>query len=169
MLRTQVIPRVAAFAMRRKQVQRAAFRTISQIGIRYGQSPLSRTLEGVSRKAPQAGDRFPWLRLKYHAHGAPEDLFQRMDDTRFSLIVIGQPAPSAASLGLDDMLQVHAIAADAGNDSALAAASITGPAYYLVRPDGHIGLAGTRFEEADLQQWLATSSLRLEGGRLAEV
>ena len=109
MLRTQIIPRVAAIAMRRKRVQRAAFRTISQIGIRYGQSPLSRTLEGVSKKAPQAGDRFPWLRLKYHAQGAPEDLFQRMDDTRFSLIVIGQPAPSAASLGLGDMLQVHAI------------------------------------------------------------
>ena len=78
-----------------------------------GQSPLSRTLEGVSKKAPQAGDRFPWLRLKYHAQGAPEDLFQRMDDTRFNLIVIGQPAPSAESLGLGDMLQVHAIAADA--------------------------------------------------------
>jgi hypothetical protein len=150
-------------------VQRAAFRTISQIGIRYRQSPLSRTLDGVSRKAPQAGDRFPWLRLKYHAQGAPDDLFQRMDDTRFSLIVIGQPAPSAASLGLDDMLQVHAIAADAENNRVLAAASITNPAYFLVRPDGHIGLAGTQFQEADLKRWLTTSSLRLEGGKLAEV
>ena len=39
MLRTQVVPRVAAIAMRRKQVQRAAFRTISQIGIRYRSEP----------------------------------------------------------------------------------------------------------------------------------
>ena len=123
----------------------------------------------MSKKAPQAGERFPWLRLKYHAQGAPEDLFQRMDDTRFSLIVIGQPAPSAESLGLGDMVQVHAIAADAGNDRALAAAAITGPADYLVRPDGHIGLAGTRFQEADLQRWLASASLRLEAGKLAEV
>ncbi len=163
MLRTQIIPRVAAFAMRRKQVQKAAFRTISQIGIHYAQSPLSRTLDGVSKKGPQAGDRFPWLRLAFRAGGAPEDVFQRMDDTRFSLIVIGQPAPTAASLGLGDLLQVHAVAAGAENDRVLAAASITGPAYYLVRPDGHIALAGTRFQEADLKQWLASSSIRLEG------
>ena len=40
---------------------------------------------------------------------------------------------------------------------------------YLVRPDGHIGLAGTEFQEADLRQWLATASLPLEDGTLAEV
>jgi hypothetical protein len=109
------------------------------------------------------------LRLKYHADGAPEDVFQRMADTRFSLIVIGQPAPSAASLGVGDLLQVHAIAAGAENDSALAAVSITGPAYYLVRPDGRIGLAGTRFQEADLKQWLATSSIRLKNEMVEDV
>jgi len=92
-----------------------------------------------------------------------------MDDKRFSLIVIGQPAPSAASLGFGDLLQVHAIAAGAENDSALAAVSITGPAYFLVRPDGHIGLAGTRFQEADLKRWLAASSIRLEREMVEEL
>lgn len=102
------------------------------------------------------------MRQPAHADGAPEDVFQRMDDKRSSLIVIGQPAPSAASLGLGDLLRVHAIAAGAENDRALAAVSITGAAYYLVRPDGHIGLAGRRFQGADLKRWLAASSIRLE-------
>jgi hypothetical protein len=68
--------------------------------------------------------------------------------------VIGQPAPAAASLGFGDVLQVHAIPSDIENDAALAAASITSPSYFLLRPDGHIGLAGTSFQEADLRQWL---------------
>jgi 2-polyprenyl-6-methoxyphenol hydroxylase-like FAD-dependent oxidoreductase len=162
LLRTEVIPRVASVVMQRRKVQRAAFQTISQIGIRYRESPLSRTLAGVSQHGPQAGDRFPWLRLKFDAQGPREDLFQRMDDRRFNLLVVGQPAPSATSLGSGDLLQVHAIPSDPDNDRALAAVSITGPAYYLVRPDGYIGLAGARFEAADLKRWLATSSLRLD-------
>jgi hypothetical protein len=55
------------------------------------------------------------------------------------------------------------------NDAALAAASITSPSYYLLRPDGHTGLAGTSFQEADLRQWLVRSHLRLESPTSQEV
>jgi hypothetical protein len=99
--------------------------------------------------------------LKFHAQGAREDLFQKLDDTRFNLLVIGQPAPSTASLQLGDMLKVHVIPSDIENDRVLSAASITSPSYYLLRPDGHIGLTGTLFQEADLRQWLARAHLRL--------
>jgi hypothetical protein len=162
MLRTQIVPRMAASAMKRTQAKRAAFLTLSQIGIRYRDSALSQTLGGVPESAPRAGDRFPWLRLKFHAQGPREDLFQRLDDTRFNLLIIGQPRPSAASLQFGDMLQVHEISSDTENDSSLSDASIPSPSYYLLRPDGHIGLAGTLFQEADLRQWLAQSHLRLE-------
>jgi len=169
MLRTHIIPRVAAFAMKRRPVQRAAFQTISQIGIRYRESSLSQTLRGVPESAPHAGDRFPWLRLKFHAQGPREDLFQRLDDTRFNLLVIGQPAPSAASLRLGDAVQIHAVPSDPENAPALAAASISSPSYYVVRPDGHIGLAGTTFQEAELRQWLVRSHLHFESGTSQEV
>ena len=162
MLRTHIVPPVAAYAMKHTRVKRAAFQTLSQIGIRYPESSLSQTLGVVPENAPHAGDRFPWLRLKFHAQGSREDLFQKLDDTRFNLLVIGQPAPVAASLRLGDMLQVHAIPSDSENNVALAAASIASPSYYLLRPDGHIGLAGTLFREADLRQWLLRSHLRLE-------
>jgi 2-polyprenyl-6-methoxyphenol hydroxylase-like FAD-dependent oxidoreductase len=162
MLRIHVVPRVAAFAMRRASVQRAAFLTLSQIGIRYRESALSQTLAAVPENAPRAGDRFPWLRVKFHPQGPREDLFQKLDDTRFTLLVIGQPAPSAATLGGGDLLEVHAVPSDIENGRALAAASIPSPSYYVLRPDGHIGLAGTSFQESDLRQWLARSHLRLE-------
>src|SRR6185437_3675186 len=143
-------------------VKNAAFLALSQIGIRYRESSLSQTLGVVPESAPHAGDRFPWLHLKFHAQGPREDLFQKLDDTRFNLLVIGQPAPVAASLRLGDMLQVLAVPSDSENDLALAAASIASPSYYLLRPDGHSGLAGTLFREADLRQWLVRSRLRLE-------
>jgi hypothetical protein len=116
----------------------------------------------VPESAPHAGDRFPWLRLKFHALGPREDLFQRLDDTRFNLLLIGQPTPSVGGLQFGDMLRIHEVPSDTENDSALAVASIGSPSYYLLRPDGHIGLSGTLFREADLRQWLVRSRLRLE-------
>src|SRR5215470_3914807 len=160
MFRTHIVPRVAAFAMKRGAVKKAAFLTLSQIGIRYRESSLSQNLGVVPESAPHAGDRFPWLRLKFHAQAPREDLFQKLDDTRFNLLVFGQPAPLAENLPLGDMLQVLAVPSHCENDDALSAASITTPSYYLLRPDGHIGLAGTSFKEADVRQWLVRSHLR---------
>ncbi len=91
------------------------------------------------------------------------------DDTRFNLLVIGQPVPSAASLPVGDMLKVHTIASGIENDRALSTASITGPSYYFLRPDGRIGLAGTLFQEADLRHWLARSHLRLDSATAQRV
>jgi hypothetical protein len=161
MLRTHIVPRVAAIAMSRKRVQRAAFQTLSQIGIRYGESALSQDLGKPAGNAPHAGDRFPWLSLRFKPQGPREDLFQRLDDTRFNLLVIGQPAPSLVGLALGDMLLVHAVPSDPENDAALASASIAGPSYYVLRPDGHIGLTGTVFQEGDLKRWLAQPHLQL--------
>ncbi len=163
MLRTRVVPRVAALLMSRPQVRRVAFRTISQTGFSYRESPLSRTLPGVSGRAPRAGDRFPWLHLAFQPDGPAEDVFQKLDDTRFNLLAIGQPAPPRESFGLGDLLLVHAISTNAENAKALASASITAPSFYLVRPDGHIGIAGTKMDVPAIRQWLADCHLHLDG------
>jgi hypothetical protein len=161
-LRTRVIAKVAAFAMKREGVRKAAFRTLSQIGISYRTSPLSRTLAVPhDEDAPRAGDRFPWLRVSLQPDGQVVDLFAALDDTRFNLIVIGQPAPAAESLGLGEMLRIYSIPDDAQNRRALAAKSIATPSYYLLRPDGHIGLAGTRFDAGAVKGWLQDCHLRL--------
>jgi 2-polyprenyl-6-methoxyphenol hydroxylase-like FAD-dependent oxidoreductase len=161
--RTKIMPTFAAFAMTQERVRKTAFQGLSQIGIRYRHSPLSQDLDGLPSGAPRAGDRFPWMQLRLTPNGPVEDLFRRLDDTRFNLLVIGQPAPSAKGHGLGDLVDVHAIALDDDNAKALAAASITGPAFYLLRPDGHVGLAGTRFWESHVRRWLAKAGVRNDG------
>src|SRR5687768_17691066 len=64
LFRTKILARIAAFAMSRKAIQDVAFRTISQTGINYRKSPLSKSLQALPAAAPQAGDRFPWLQLQ---------------------------------------------------------------------------------------------------------
>ena len=153
LLRTKVLARIAAFAMSRAPIRRFAFRVISQIGIRYRKSSLSQSLEELPESAPRAGDRFPWLRLKFQADGPVEDSFQKLDDTQFNLIVFGQPAEAALDLG--ELLSVHVIPADPMNDAELARAQIPQPSFYLLRPDGHVGLCGTRFDSAAIKQYVS--------------
>ena len=154
-LRSHVIARIASIAMRRPAIQRLAFRTISQLGIKYRGSSLSQSTEGLPRSAPRAGDRFPWLRLKLQSGGPVEDLFQKLDDMRFHLIVIGQPLPSDATPDLGDLLRAHVIPADTANDAELARARIPRPSFYLVRPDGYVGLCGGRLEGGALGRYLS--------------
>lgn len=154
LLRTQVLARIAAFAMRRPWVQNIAFRTVSQIGIHYRESGVSESLPGLPDGAPRAGDRFPWLRLKLRADGSVEDLFEALDDTHFNLIVVGHAPPREVS-GLGDLCRVRAIPDDPGNDAELARAHIPRPSFYLVRPDGHVGLCGVRLDAAVVKRYAA--------------
>ena len=154
LLRTKVLARLAAFAMARKPVQRFAFRTVSQIGIHYRGSALSESAAGLPEEAPGAGDRFPWLHLKLQAGGPVEDLFQKFDDLRFHLFVAGQPIPQLAIP--ESLLQVHAIPSDTANDAELARLHIPQASFYLVRPDGYVGLAGTKLEAGTAERYLST-------------
>jgi 2-polyprenyl-6-methoxyphenol hydroxylase-like FAD-dependent oxidoreductase len=151
-LRTRVIAKVAAVAMKFQRMQNFAFRTISQIGIHYPASPLSQTLEGLPQDAPRAGDRFPWMKLKFSPESQPEDLFTRLDDTRFNLIAIGQPANSGALP--DDLFLWHEVSDDSHNRQELARYHIPYPSFFLLRPDCYIGLAGTRLDSNTLSRYL---------------
>jgi len=155
MLRTKILARVAAFAANRKAMQRKAFRTISQTGIRYRMSALSKSLHALPETAPQAGDRFPWLRLKLTAGGPFEDLFQKLSDTHFNLILIGQPAVPDAVLGFGDLLRVYSVPNDPANDQELQRAQIPLPSFFLVRPDGYIGLCDTRLDASSTRDYLS--------------
>jgi 2-polyprenyl-6-methoxyphenol hydroxylase-like FAD-dependent oxidoreductase len=154
-LRTKILARIAAFAMSRKSIQRFAFRTVSQIGLHYRKSSLSKSLQGLPDTAPRGGDRFPWLRLKLHSGGPVEDLYQKLDDTRFNLIVIGQPSPAEAALGLGGLLSIYEIPFDTVNDAELARQHLPQSSFYLVRPDGHVGLCGTRLEPAAVKRYVS--------------
>ena len=107
--RTRVVARIAALAMRFDRARKLAFRTVSQIGIRYRNSPLSQSLVGLPESAPKAGDRFPWLQVKLGTNGPREDLYRMLDDTRFNLIIVGELSISGNLSDHDGLLQVHRI------------------------------------------------------------
>src|SRR5688572_12925406 len=111
LFRTRILARVMAAAMRLERIQKLAFLTISQTGIGYRDSPLSETLSGLPESAPRAGDRFPWVQLKLSPNGPLEDFFAKLDDRRFHLILIGQPAAADTLLGIDD-LRTHVLPSD---------------------------------------------------------
>jgi 2-polyprenyl-6-methoxyphenol hydroxylase-like FAD-dependent oxidoreductase len=136
LFRTRILAKVAARAMTFRPVRELAFRTISQIGIRYGESSLSQSQPDLPAGAPVAGERFPWLQ-------------RELDDTRFNLLAVGQPALSAHSLGLGDLLRVHSV-----DIPELARRGITAPAFYLLRLDGHVGLAGGRLDAHSVKSYL---------------
>ena len=152
--RTRVLARIAAFAMTRERIRKFAFRTISQTGIQYRASALSQMSLSMPPGAPQAGDRFPWLRLKLVGNATPQDLFEYLDDTRFNLIVIGQALLTGFSV-MEDVLRAHVIPDDPVNDREFVRVHMQKPAFYLLRPDGHIGLAGTYLDAGEVKRYLS--------------
>src|SRR5262249_47350566 len=94
-------------------------------------------------------------RLKLQPGGPVQDLFQVFDDMHFHLIVTGQPAPADAGARLGDLLRTHVLPADPANDAELARAEIPLPSFYLVRPDGYIGICGGRLETAAIGRYLS--------------
>jgi hypothetical protein len=165
--RTQILARIAAFAMRRQWVQGVAFRTVSQTGIHYRESRLSESPGGLPYRAPHAGDRFPWAMLRFEAGGVVEDSFGKLADTHFNLLAFGQPAPTAESLGLDDLLRVHAIPPGPGNDAEMARVHVPRPSFYLLRPDGHVGLCGARLDAGAVTKYV-TERLRVRAPQRRE-
>jgi 2-polyprenyl-6-methoxyphenol hydroxylase-like FAD-dependent oxidoreductase len=151
--RTRLLPLVVAAAMRIERVRRFAFRTISQIGIKYPESRLSERCGELPGDAPQPGERFPWVHLRFGEQHSREDVFERLDDTRFNLIAIGQEPPAALPAALTGMLAVHTVAAEGDNAVELNRVGLPLRACYLLRPDGHIGLAGARLTGEDIARY----------------
>jgi len=159
LFRTEILARIGAFAMGTRRIQALAFRTVSQIGIRYRESSLSVATAAMPEGAPRPGDRFPWMHLKFAADGAVLDSFAQLDDAHFHLLAFGQ-TPPAAPRAFGDLVRVHAIPPDAANDAELERVRIPQPSVYLVRPDGYIGCCGGRVD-ADALSRYATEALGL--------
>ena len=151
LMRTKVLARIAAFAMSIERIQKIAFRIVSQTGINYRKSSLSRALEALPFDAPQCGDRFPWLHLKLRPDGQVEDTFKSFEDSHFNLVAFGQSAQEA----FGDMVRVWNIPADPQNDRELVRAGIPQTSFYLIRPDGHVGLCGKKADCAAIKRYLA--------------
>jgi 2-polyprenyl-6-methoxyphenol hydroxylase-like FAD-dependent oxidoreductase len=131
----------------------------TQIIASYPKSSLSGTLPGVPKEAPMPGDRFPWLRLRFNTHGLVEDLFDKLDDRYFNLLVIGQtPSLPGALRAFSDVLRTYVITSDPINDAEFSRSKIAQPSFYLLRPDGHVGLCGADLETSTIERYLVEQS-----------
>jgi 2-polyprenyl-6-methoxyphenol hydroxylase-like FAD-dependent oxidoreductase len=157
LMRTKIIARMAALAMQRQFVRTRAFKAISQIGIRYPRSTLSK--QDVM-SGPQAGDRFPWMRLIFEANGPAEDLFQKLDDTRFTVLTMGSASPDDLE-AQSSLVRALAIPRNAHNDEVLARMGIAESSLYVLRPDGHIGAAFSSHDVTAVEDYFASIGVRL--------
>ena len=109
--------------------------------------------------APRAGERFPWMQLLFTEGGQVEDFYSKLDDSRFNLVVVGQAADRELARTLGPLVKVHDIHAEA-NEAELKRAQLPATCFYLVRPDGHIGLAGARLDRSAILRYLEDLGLR---------
>ena len=155
LMRTRLIGMVAARAMLVDRVRKLAFRTLSQTGINYPESALSQSASQLPKGAPRAGDRFPWLMLKMQPFGRPVDIFSKLDDRRFNLLVFGSRERNVKLENLSHLVTPWFIPDDAENKAKLERSGIPEASFFLVRPDGHIGLCGATAASAGVRDYLS--------------
>ena len=140
-LRTSVIPSVAKYLLGLDAVKNFVFPLVSQIGINYRHSPLSRHAGG-ERFRVKAGDRMPYLVID------GESIYDRLREPKFHWLVFssspgGPPAPPSEPDGRHaGLVDSHAFPLTPQ------AAEIFGadePFGVLLRPDNYVGCvsAGT--------------------------
>jgi hypothetical protein len=127
-VRTRLVPLVARFLFRLAAVRRFLFRTVSQIGVNYRESPLSEGAAGAVR----GGDRLPWTRTGPH-----EDNFAPLTSLAWQVHVYGEPRSGVAEACAELGLPLHLFAWQ----PEMRRSGFLRGALYLVRPDGYVALA----------------------------
>jgi len=146
-VRLSVAPRVIPILASRKAVRRLMFRTISQTTIHYRSSPLSVGAAGRVR----GGDRLPWVPLD----GA-DDNFTPLASLDWQLHVYGDAPAEIVEVCRQRRLALHVFPWQ----DTMRRPGLRRHAGYLIRPDGHVGLAEPRADAAKLQAYLDERGLR---------
>jgi 2-polyprenyl-6-methoxyphenol hydroxylase-like FAD-dependent oxidoreductase len=171
-VRTQVVPRVLPVALRFRAGRRLAFRTVSQLGIRYRHSPaVDASRRG--RRGPRPGDRLPDARVQ--RGGVETWLQEALTAPAFHLLLCG-PAEVWDQAAVEDLrrrheplLVVRRLAPADGRTStaedlvdtagvALSRLRVRGAAHLVVRPDGHIAYRADDGDVSGAARYLARSS-----------
>lgn len=136
--RTRIAPFVIRQLIRFEASRRALFRVVSQTRIAYPDSALSEGTAGDVR----AGDRLPWVEAL--------DNYASLSALDWRLHVYGAVAPELRAAAAARGIALCAYPFDGG----ARAAGLAEGAGYLLRPDGHVGLAFAAFEPDRLGGYL---------------
>jgi len=160
-------PTLIPLALKTRTPRAYAFRTVSQLDIRYRHSRLSLDGPNPPRKGPKAGDRLPDASIVHD--GRPTRLHQALAAAGWHLLLCGPPDAwhTQTTTQLRERysgLTVHHLTAQhtggALHDPAGQALRRLGlnarhAAQYLVRPDGHVGYRAGGTDATELARYLA--------------
>jgi 2-polyprenyl-6-methoxyphenol hydroxylase-like FAD-dependent oxidoreductase len=148
-VRTKIVPLVLPRIFGLDYTRRYMFRTVSQIGIHYRNSPISRGETGKLK----SGDRLPWVQPTSTTPGTPDN-FTPLQSLAWQVHIYGHRDPAIAQYCTDHNLPLHTFPWT----SAAAKTHLHENALYLIRPDGYIALADPKPTVAALDENL--NSLR---------
>ena len=154
LVRLRIVPVVIPTAFELAAVRRFLFRTVSQTAVTYRGSALSEGRAG----GVEGGDRLPWACPAEARRGIGErrrDNFAPLTSLDWQVHVYGEPAPALQSVCDQRRLPLHVFPWDPG----MAASGLERDAFYLVRPDGYVGLAGHENDSTALTSYLDSRRL----------
>jgi hypothetical protein len=168
-----VVARVLPRFLARSRLRSYLFHLVSQLGIRYRESPA--VLEGKPRlrAGPVAGDRFPDAKLEHN--GRATYLQQELAGACFHLVLCAacdrwsRAEAGGLAARYAGLVEVHYLVAspspnaliDTGGGvlSRLGVKGAQDSAQYLVRPDGHVGYRCAGRDLGGLTRYLDRSLL----------
>jgi 2-polyprenyl-6-methoxyphenol hydroxylase-like FAD-dependent oxidoreductase len=165
--RTRLAPAVIPLALKARTGRAYAFRTVSELNIRYRDSPLSLDGPNPPRAGPKPGDRLPDAGIV--RDGQPTTLHRVVAAPGWHLLLCGPPGAWTAQAITQlqqrhtSLIAVHHLAAQntpgALHDptgQALRRLGLTAQhtAQYLVRPDGHVGYRAGGTDVTGLARYL---------------
>jgi 2-polyprenyl-6-methoxyphenol hydroxylase-like FAD-dependent oxidoreductase len=139
-VRTRLVPLMAPLLFRLAPVRRFLFRTVSQIGVNYRNSPLSVGAAGAVR----GGDRLPWVETE-----PGKDNFAPLTSLAWQVHVYGEQRGGLAEVCAQLQLPLHVFAWQPG----MGQAGLLRGALYLVRPDGYVALAAPHADPEPLRHY----------------
>ena len=156
LLRTRLVPLLAPLLFRLPALRRFLFRTVSQIGVNYRNSPLSVGAAGAVR----GGDRLPWVET------APgKDNFTPLASLKWQVHVYGEPRHGVAEACVELRLPLHLFAWESG----MRRTGLRAAVLYLIRPDGYVALADPQADPERLRHYFdERGSVGRDGGRTPE-
>ena len=155
------MPHLVALVPKEKHLLRFAFRLISQIGIHYRNSSLSRnaSLGSFPRKAPRPGDRLPFL--TFQDRDKLVNIQAEVKSPAFHLLLFPgtQNEKDVNRIhGIvderDNVIGIETIVLTSGTEGLYKNLGMQNGGYYLVRPDMYVAYRSNRFNVEHLKTFL---------------
>ena len=165
--RTRLAPAAIPLALKAGTARAYAFRTVSQLSIRYRHSRLSVDGPDPPRKGPKAGDRLPDASIVHD--GQPTTLHRALAAAGWHLVLCGPPDawPGQTTTQLRErypsLITVHHLTDQNTpgvlhdpDGQALRRLGLTArhAAQYLIRPDAHVGYRAGGTDATELGRYL---------------